>query len=445
MWQEVEFLVTKYRLDATIVRCILKKKFLSHSLFSKDLYVEIQRYRPSNNEDETNILTNLFWISPEQILLWYEFGESIGHNNTAGTNRYNMPLSLFVAQDDNMQSPFTLGIQSMSFIKSQNACIKRVLESSNTSLCTPSSTNIVTIFPTIESLVKRYLRPNVSHFLIEQMKESLYYMASHSTVEEVKLLIICESSQSKDMKGELDAVNLSAKYLLDRLERNTIEEIWKLSRVTSSKINHFVFLLSNSSYSCTCLLQQKKGLRWIPRDQRLGIAKEGIYFGQRFGNVITNIDTAPKNIEGRFVWLQPFNNNETGETTNEGYINKILFYEKVWGLARTAINKYMLHCDHEFVCLIEEYLSRIHIREDELIGEQETSTHTSFNRHTIEDIPLANLRKVTVKGRPKAASHKNAAKITLQDTGNKKKHGQYTCGFCKELGHNVATCPNKVE
>ncbi|CAG8630709.1 8650_t:CDS:1 [Cetraspora pellucida] len=180
---------------------------------------------------------------------------------------------------------FTLGIQSTSFVESQNACIKRVLESSNTSLYelgkvlmernneeqkrkqfeewkhgTLSSTIVVTIFPAIESLVKCYLRLNVSHFLIEQMKKSLYYMASHSTVEEVESLIICELSQSKDMDGELDAVNLSAKCLLDRLERNTIEEIWKLSRVTSSKINHFVFLLSNSLYSYMCPLQQKKGL-----------------------------------------------------------------------------------------------------------------------------------------------------------------------------------------
>ncbi|CAG8769070.1 18441_t:CDS:2, partial [Racocetra persica] len=181
-------------------------------------------------------------------------------------------------------------------------------------------------------------------------------MASHPTVEEVESLIICESSQSKDMDGELDAVNLSAKCLLDCLEQNTIEEIWKLSRVTSSKINHFVFFLSNGSYSCTCLLQQKK----------------------------------------------LFNNNETGETTNEEYINEMLFYGKVWGLVHTAVNKCILHRDYEFVCLIEEYLSRIHIREDELIREQETLMHTSFNRHTIEDIPLANPRKVTVKRRPKA-------------------------------------------
>ncbi|CAG8812700.1 16859_t:CDS:2, partial [Racocetra persica] len=55
-------------------------------------------------EEKTNTLTNLFWMSSEQILLWYEFGKAIGHDNTAGTNRYNMPLSLFVVQDDNMQS-----------------------------------------------------------------------------------------------------------------------------------------------------------------------------------------------------------------------------------------------------------------------------------------------------------------------------------------------------
>ncbi|CAG8848885.1 27291_t:CDS:2, partial [Racocetra persica] len=45
---------------------------------------------------------------------------------------------------------FTLGIQSASFVESQNACIKRVLKSSNTSLCDLAS--IVTVFSAIESL-----------------------------------------------------------------------------------------------------------------------------------------------------------------------------------------------------------------------------------------------------------------------------------------------------
>ncbi|CAG8467433.1 1795_t:CDS:2 [Racocetra persica] len=121
---------------------------------------------------------------------------------------------------------FTLGIQSTSFVESQNAYIKRVLESSNTLLCDLAS--IVMVFPAIESLVES--------------------------------LTIYKLSQSKDVDDEPDAINLSAKYLLNHLKQNTVEEIWKLSRVTSSRINHFIFLLINGSYSCIYLLQQKKGL-----------------------------------------------------------------------------------------------------------------------------------------------------------------------------------------
>ncbi|CAG8773291.1 8561_t:CDS:1, partial [Ambispora leptoticha] len=32
------------------------------------------------------------------------FGESVGYDNTAGTNHYHMPLLLFVIQDDNIKS-----------------------------------------------------------------------------------------------------------------------------------------------------------------------------------------------------------------------------------------------------------------------------------------------------------------------------------------------------
>ncbi|CAG8800312.1 36695_t:CDS:2, partial [Racocetra persica] len=44
------------------------------------------------------------FLCSEQVLLWYEFSDVVGHDNTSGTNRYYMPLSLFVAQDDNMNS-----------------------------------------------------------------------------------------------------------------------------------------------------------------------------------------------------------------------------------------------------------------------------------------------------------------------------------------------------
>ncbi|CAG8500437.1 5515_t:CDS:2 [Racocetra persica] len=87
---------------------------------------------------------------------------------------------------------FTLGIQSTSFIESQNVCIKRILESGNTLLAN---------------------------------EKSLYYIASYSTIEEVESLTIYKPLQSKDVNDKPDAINLFAKYLLDHLEQNTVKKI----------------------------------------------------------------------------------------------------------------------------------------------------------------------------------------------------------------------------
>ncbi|CAG8850964.1 26975_t:CDS:1, partial [Racocetra persica] len=74
--------------------------------------------------------------------------------------------------------------------------------------------------------------------------------------EEIESLTFYESLQSEDIDNKPDAIVLCAMYLLERLERTSIVEIWKISRVTSQGVNHFIFLLSDSSDSCTCLLQQ---------------------------------------------------------------------------------------------------------------------------------------------------------------------------------------------
>ncbi|RIB03604.1 hypothetical protein C2G38_2049134 [Gigaspora rosea] len=157
---------------------------------------------------------------------------------------------------------------------------------------------------------------------------------------------------------------------------------------------------------------------------------------------LCDLDITSESTECQFKWLQPFVNNELGETTNEVFINKMLFYRKVWGIARTAVNKCVLHRDHEFVSLIKDYLSRVRIRENELIEQQETSTHTSSN---LEGTTLVNPRKVVGKGKSKAANYKNTTNIALQETSNKKKREQYTCGFCKETDHNIVTCPHKKD
>ncbi|CAG8807917.1 20220_t:CDS:2, partial [Dentiscutata erythropus] len=96
--------------------------------------------------------------------------------------------------------------------------------------------------------------------------------------------------------------------------------------------------------------------RWIPKHQRLDAANEYIHFGQRFK-----------------------------EITNNDFVNKLLFYRKVWGLIHTAINKCMLYHDNEFVLLIKDYLNKIRDEKEELIRIQKNTTETSTSQNVIEN------------------------------------------------------------
>ncbi|CAG8811584.1 8451_t:CDS:2, partial [Cetraspora pellucida] len=301
MRKEIEFLVTKCRLGATI-------------------------------KEKTNTLINLFWMSSEQIILWCEFNEAIGHDNTVGTNRYNMPFSLFVIQDNNMQSR----IVAQAFVSNESTetyqWVLRITKKAMNNRChkfckvlmerssekqkrkkfeewkrsIPSMVNTTTIFSTIKSLVKCYLRVNVAYFLVEQMKETLYYTASHATIKEIESLTSYESSQSKDIDNEPDAIILCATYLLKHLEQTSIVKIWKISRVTSHGINHFIFLFCGwfAQFSLQLIAP-----RWIPKQQRLDVVKEYPHLGQHFNNIkntTTDTDMTLRSNMNQHVWLQPF-------------------------------------------------------------------------------------------------------------------------------------------
>ncbi|CAG8641921.1 23301_t:CDS:2 [Racocetra persica] len=315
MRKKIEFLVTKCQLGATIMRRILRENDTANfydQLLSKQRedslwFIEIMW------KSETNILTNLFWMSSEQILLWHEFvqndnmqsriiAQAFICNEIIETYQWVLQITkkmtnnrcscVFVTDGDPaMEQTIFLEYPEIKHL----FCIWHVKQNIKKMLCSKLKdsfnefysrfwqcrnadmvhgfeyyweqlvsflnaklyferyfykrrfswacafttiefmlgiqsmlfikTSIVTVFPAIESLVKQYLGSNVSNFLIEQMKESLYYIASCSTIKEVESLTIYEPSQSKDMDDESDAVNLSAKYFLDHLEQNIVEEI----------------------------------------------------------------------------------------------------------------------------------------------------------------------------------------------------------------------------
>ncbi|CAG8668959.1 2853_t:CDS:2, partial [Ambispora gerdemannii] len=75
----------------------LLQTLIRHKSHDPEWFVEFQL-------DDENRLIRLFWMSPTQITLWLEYHDVILNDNTAKTNRYQMPLSLFLAVDNNTRS-----------------------------------------------------------------------------------------------------------------------------------------------------------------------------------------------------------------------------------------------------------------------------------------------------------------------------------------------------
>ncbi|CAG8547072.1 20483_t:CDS:2 [Cetraspora pellucida] len=603
MRDDVEFYVRQCHFGATLIRRILKQKYSFHPVFSKNLYKEIQKYKPTaqfNQGDAARFYEELLTKQCQDPCWFVEFSESIGHDNTSGTNCYCMPLSLFVARDDNMKSQivaqallsdettesyqwtlrmlkkatrekmpgviitdgdpameravliecsttrhlfciwhikenlkkmlrgklgaefddfysafwkcrnsdtpesfdyywnemiskyplvkqylerylyerrkswargftatlFTLGIESTSFVESQNACIKRVLESSNTSLCelgkilidqaenrinqkkyknlvrdVPLTTKYITIFPLIEAIVSCYLCQNVAQHIINQMKKCVYYTAYHSSIEEVENTLADEPSESESFEDEPDSVLVCAQFLLNQLDKANIEEVWKISQIIGRNINHMIFCLFDGSYSCTCLLRQKLGLVCRHYFHLLNVTRVA-----RFSMKLINI---------RWISRKYLNNalnerdyyGQRKEDINDDLVKEQLFYRKVWGLIRTATNKCLLHRDHGFIQLIENYLDDVHKREEELAKiHQADVSDDSDEENTCLTVQLKNPLVVNTKGRPKSASYnKNNTNQQLVHKGKRKRdRGLNLCSYCKELGHNIATCSKRV-
>ncbi|CAG8609405.1 12384_t:CDS:2, partial [Racocetra persica] len=222
-------------------------QFSEYNGFKK--YEDLHWFIKAIWEEESNALINLFWMSPEQIFLWCEFGEAIGHNNTS-----------------------------------------------------------------------------------EQMKESVYYVTVCSTIDDIKLINDSKPLINKDINDEPDSIILYARYLITTyLDQNEIEK-------------------------------------------------------------------------DRFEWLHPFSNNEIDNSGDEKFTKNLFFYRKIWGLTRAAIDKCMLYHDEEFIHLIEDYLNKIHAKENKLISAQEIQ-HQTVIENGIEDkenidLLFMNPHKAVVKRRP---------------------------------------------
>ena len=124
---DIQFYVQECRLGATVLKRILQKKYPDQDIYRQDLYNAICKFKANmqikndaaalfehlvelhteNSEwyfkvdfkGIDNRLSKIFWMSPEQKQMWYRYHDVIINDNTCKTNKYLMPLSVFIIID----------------------------------------------------------------------------------------------------------------------------------------------------------------------------------------------------------------------------------------------------------------------------------------------------------------------------------------------------------
>jgi len=128
MMEDIKFMTMSCKFGATIQRKFLEGKYPLQTIHSKDLYAAIQKFHPTKKSlsndaakisdwldqqkeidsrwvisrgwDEDNTLTHLLWMMPNQVENWIQYSDCVLNDITHKTNRYGMPLSLFVGFDN---------------------------------------------------------------------------------------------------------------------------------------------------------------------------------------------------------------------------------------------------------------------------------------------------------------------------------------------------------
>ncbi|CAB4473778.1 unnamed protein product [Rhizophagus irregularis] len=328
--EEIRFLTVFAKVNATVQYRIIKEKFKIR-IHRPDLYNAIRSFRreATPGEEDTGLLlkrlydkktedprwvilmkvdpvtsslTHLFWMSPEQQILWLRYHDVILHDNTyfytarnslkedQFNERWNTLLQNYPQSKDyltkvlgcNPQSwarsftnkYFTAGVQTTSRNEGKNSTLKRLFGNSNLSLCelfdaleeryqeendycefvnwkqtVPQigSQNIPkSIFGSVVKQLNEFLMPNIIKKQEEQMNLSLCYHATEIEFENArsKENIIDESNRCIDNLFDFPQVHLSS-FLEDTL---TILEVWEIVYLANSKTSHFVYLLNDNTF-----------------------------------------------------------------------------------------------------------------------------------------------------------------------------------------------------
>ncbi|CAB5388078.1 unnamed protein product [Rhizophagus irregularis] len=181
---------------------------------------------------------------------------------------------------------FTGGMIASSRVESVNACLKRLLHNSNVLLCDlmteiqrlldmqdkeneynywrfsipclRNQTNTNFLFTRVDQCLNQFLIPTILKVHHDEMRQSLYYTAN--LVEDIRIDQIDELAEISELTdknsnkiSEIDLPQATLKQIIQFVGSHNVKEIWAINVGNSLKIKHYVLLLQNGNYICSCL------------------------------------------------------------------------------------------------------------------------------------------------------------------------------------------------
>ncbi|KAF0555268.1 protein far1-related sequence 5-like [Gigaspora margarita] len=345
---------------------------------------------------------------------------------------------------------FTAGVQSTSRNEGENSTLKHLFGSSSLSLC-----------ELFEALEERYQEEIDYCKFEEQMNLSFYYHAMEIDLEVMfsKEKKVDESEQYIDNLFNCPQIQMKS-FLNDF---SIILESWEVIHLSSSGTSHFVHLLNDGTFLCTCMLGKSHGypcchfyrIITLTSNARfhIGLVNRRWYKDTLQGTDITNnefivissnisISTSKAHIlptqflhdEFDVNMAEEFVNNEN-QSPDEIFktISKKRKFGELWGLGRkimlNAIEDSSKDLYHELLGFFTSIQNRTLPHR---VINSKVNYGGKFNHNINNDSCIVGIRnpvKRKSKGRPKSKRIANA--FEKSDTKTKT---SYNCKLCKKRG-----------
>ncbi|CAG8811096.1 18921_t:CDS:2, partial [Racocetra persica] len=117
-----------------------------------------------------------------------------------------------------------------------------------------------TLFPEIIAVCEKYLTPHIIAEIKQQIQQALWYrcylfdiLQEHCTNDESELTDGC-------IEDNYDAQQMHINSILSNVSYDKIQEAWRVVRIVGSGNVHYIILLKDSSFLCTCTWPVSRGI-----------------------------------------------------------------------------------------------------------------------------------------------------------------------------------------